>query len=122
MRMIGITILFIFNIVVSMLLIFVLYGLTQLTLGLGNGASDNSALMGYIFAGLVSVFVLWFGLYQIHKYDRRLWLLLFAAIGLIMTIFNIQVLWFLLLMVVYFSAILLIVLDKNHNGATTKRK
>ena len=122
MRMIGITILFIFNTVVSLLLIFVLYSLTQLTLGLGNGTSDNSALMGYIFAGLVSVFVLWFGLYQIHKYDRRLWLLLFAAIGLTMTIFNIQVLWFLLLMVVYFSAILLILLDKNHNGTTTKRK
>lgn len=96
MRMIGITILFIFNTVISMLLIFVLYGLTQLTLGLGNGTSDNSALMGYIFVGLVSVFILWFGLYQIHKYDRRLWLLLFAAIGLTMTIFNIEVLWFLL--------------------------
>lgn len=122
MRTIGITILSIFNTIVSLLLIFVLYGLTQLTLGLGNGASDNSALMGYIFSGLVIVVVLWFGLYQIHKYDRRLWLLLFAAIGLVMTILNIRVIWFILLMVVYFSAILLIVMDKDHNDATTKQK
>ena len=122
MRTIGITILSIFNTIVSLLLIFVLYGLTQLTSGLGNGASDNSALMGYIFSGLVIVVVLWFGLYQIHKYDRRLWLLLFAAIGLVMTILNIRVIWFILLMVVYFSAILLIVMDKDHNDATTKQK
>ena len=122
MRTIGITILSIFNTIVSLLLIFVLYGLTQLTLGLGNGASDNSALMGYIFSGLVIVVVLWFGLYQIHKYDRRLWLLLFAAMGLVMTILNIRVIWFILLMVVYFSAILLIVMDKDHNDATTKQK
>lgn len=122
MRIIGITILGIFNTVVSMLLIVVLYGLTQLTLGLGNGTSDSSALIGYIFAGIVILVVIWLGLYQIHKYDRRLWLLLFAAMGLIMTILNIRVTWFLLLMVVYFLAILLIVMDKNHDDAATKQK
>lgn len=122
MRILGITILFIFNTVVSILLIFVLYGLTQLTLGLGNGTSDFSVLIGYIFAGIVILAIIWFGLYQIHKYDRRLWLLLFAAIGLVLTILNIQVIWFVLLMIVYFSGILLIVMDKGHNDTAAKQK
>lgn len=115
MRIVGLAILSIFNTIVSLLLIFVLFGLTQLTLGLGNGASDNSALIGYIIVGLVIILILWFGLYQIYTRNRQLWLILFAAIGVVLTIANLRVVWFVLLMVVYFTGILLIIKDNSFN-------
>lgn len=115
MRIIGITILSIFNTIVSILLALLMYGLTQLTLGVGNGASDNSALVGYLFIALAIMALLWLGLYQVYKYNRQLWLLLFAAVGIILTVLNFRVIWFVLLMLIYFTGILLIIRDKNFN-------
>lgn len=117
MRLFGLTILFMFNTLISMFILFALYGLFRLNFGLIEGVTDNSGLFFFILIGITLLFILWFSFYQVYKHNRKIWLTLFLLFGLVLVIFNNKVFWFLFLMLIYFIGIGLIYFDKNFTPA-----
>lgn len=117
MRLFGLTILFMFNTLISMFILFALYGLFRLNFGLIEGVTDNSGLFFFILIGITLLFILWFSFYQVYKHNRKTWLTLFLLFGLVLVIFNSKVFWFLFLMLIYFIGIGLIYFDKNFTPA-----
>lgn len=117
MRLFGLTILFMFNTLISMFILFALYGLFRLNFGLIEGVTDNSGLFFFILIGITLLFILWFSFYQVYKHNRKTWLTLFLLFGLVLVIFNRKVFWFLFLMLIYFIGIGLIYFDKNFTPA-----
>lgn len=113
MRVTGLTILAAFNTIMSVLILVLMYGLFRLNFGLIEGASDNAGLLTFLFIGLVIMGVLWLAFYQLSKHNKRVWLLLYLVIGIVLTVLNIQFMWFLFLMLIYFAGIGLIFFDKD---------
>lgn len=113
MRLFGLAILCIFNTLVSIFVLFALYGLFRLNFGLIEGVTDNSGLFFFIFLGLILLAIVWFSFYQIYKYNRKVWLSIFLLIGIVLVVFNSKVFWFLFLMLIYFIGVGLIYFDKS---------
>lgn len=113
MRLMGLTILAIFNTIVTVLSLIIMYALFRLNFGLIEGVTDNEGLIFFLFIGTVMMTVLWFALYQLYKYNKRIWLYFYLLIGIVLTVLNLQVFWFLFLMMIYFVGIALIFLDKS---------
>lgn len=80
MRLFGLTILFMFNTLISTVILFALYGLFRLNFGLIEGVTDNSGLFFFILLGITLLFILWFSFYQVYKHNRKILAYLFFII------------------------------------------
>lgn len=117
MRLFGLAILFMFNTLVSMFILFALYGLFRLNFGLIEGVTDNSGLFVFVLLGLILLTIVWFSFYQVYKHNRKVWLSLFLLIGIVLVVFNSKFFWFLFLMLIYFIGIGLIYFDKSYTDS-----
>lgn len=113
MRLMGLTILAAFNTIVTVLILVLMYALFRLNFGLIEGVTDNAGLMSFLIIGVVIIAILWFALYQLYKFNKRVWLLFYLLVGVVLTVLNIQYMWFLFLMLIYFTGIVLLFLDKS---------